>query len=809
MARTTSSIRRVAVLGAGVMGAGIAAHLANAGVESLLFDIVPSDAGSDPAERSRLARAALDGIVKSKPALAYRTADVSSIRPCNYDDDAHLLKEVDLIIEVVLERLDVKQKVFRWVAEHRRPGTIVSSNTSGIRLADMAEGLPAEMREHFLVTHFFNPVRYMRLLEIVAGPDTRPEVVQQVAEFGERVLGKGVVFAKDTPNFIANRIGTYGIASVFRHMGEEGLGIEEVDTIFGKPMGRPKSAVFRTADIVGLDTLAHVFANLHEYLVDDEERDVFVVPELVSTLVERGARGQKAGAGFYKKVKVDGRSEILVLDTETLEYRPRKKVRYDSVGRARKADTPGASVAALIEGDDPAARVAWRVLSDTLRYTARCLVPASEGGMSEIADDIVNVDRAMRWGFGWDLGPFETWDAIGVRRSVERMKSEGREIPAWIEQMLASGRETFYARDASGVRTYWQHAAPDTEAGPRPVPLSAGVLVLDDLRARSAEIERNPSASLFDLGEGVLGLEFHSKMNSIDELVVAAYHKALDKLDAGEFEALVVANQDPRAFCAGANILMILMGAMQQQWDAIEQQVKTLQDLLMRAKYNDKPVVTAPHGLTLGGGAEITMHSAATQTTGELYMGLVEVGVGLIPAAGGTKELLVRHLGEFPQDVDYDPNPFVQKVFERIGMARVSTSAEQARDMGFLRPQDRLTMNPDALVHDARELALGLVKAGWRPPRPRTIKVPGTTGRAALEQALFQMREAGHATEHDVTVGKRLAHVVSGGDVPWGTVRTEQDLLDLEREAFLSLCGEPKTQERMQHMLQTGKPLRN
>lgn len=809
MARDTSAIRRVAVLGAGVMGAGIAAHLANAGVESLLFDMVPPDAGSDPVARNQLALRALEGIRKSKPALAYRSADVSRIHPCNYEDHAHRLAEVDLVVEVVVERLDVKRKVFAWVAEHRRPGTIVSSNTSGIRLADMAEGMPDEMREHFLVTHFFNPVRYMRLLEIVAGPDTRPDVVRRVAAFGEKVLGKGVVFAKDTPNFIANRIGTYGIASVFRHMAESGLGIEAIDAIFGKPMGRPKSAVFRTADIVGLDTLAHVFANLHEYLVDDEERDVFVVPELVRTLVAQGATGQKAGAGFYKKVKSQGGSEILVLDTKSLEYRPQEKVRFESIGRARKAETPGASVAALVAGDDEAARAAWRVLADSLLYAARCLVPASVGGMAEIADDIVNVDRAMRWGFGWELGPFETWDAIGVRASVERMKAEGRTVPDWVEHMLASGRESFYARDAQGVRTYWQHAVPGREAGPAPVPVSRGVLVLDDARARGAEIDRNPSASLFDLGEGVLGLEFHSKMNSIDELVVASYHKALDKLDAGEFEALVVANQDPRAFCAGANVLMILMGAMQGQWDAIEAQVATLQQLLMRAKYSDRPVVTAPHGLTLGGGAEIAMQSSATQTTGELYMGLVEVGVGLVPAGGGTKELLVRYLGEFPQDVDVDPNPFVQKVFERIGLAKVSTSAEEARDLGFLRPTDRVTMNPEALVHDARELAIGLVRAGYRAPRPRTIKVPGTTGRAALEAALYQMHEAGQATAHDVTVARRLAHVVSGGDVPWGTVRTEQELLDLEREAFLSLCGEPKSQERMQHMLQTGKPLRN
>lgn len=797
------TIRRVAVLGAGVMGAGIAAHLANAGFESLLYDIVPQDAGdpSDPKARNRFALAGIDALTKSKPAALFRKADVSRIIPCNYEDHADLLATADWVIEVVVERLDIKKKVFQWIAEHRRPGTVVSSNTSGIKLADMAADMPEEMRRHFLITHFFNPVRYMRLLEIVAGPDTDPDVVARIADFGEKKLGKGIVFAKDTPNFIANRIGTYGMASVFRHMQEAGLTVEQVDKIFGQPLGRPKSAVFRTADIVGLDTLAHVFANLHEYLVDDEERDIFVLPGAVEKLIAAGATGQKAGAGFYKKVKQAGKSEILALDLNTLEYRSQEKVRFDAIGAARKTDSVAESVAAMVWHEDEAGKAAWRVTADTLIYTANRITP--EKGQV-IADDVVNVDRAMRWGFGWDLGPFEAWDAIGVRKSVERMKAEGRSVPAWVEAMLEAGRESFYARDASGVLTYWA-----VEGDAKPVPVSPGITLLSDLKAQNREIERNPSASLLDLGDGVLGLEFHSKMNALDELIFALYGKALDKLDAGEFDALVVGNQDGRAFCAGANVLMILMGAMQGQWDQIEQQVSALQQLVQRAKYSSKPVVTAPFGLTLGGGAEVAMHSAATQASGELYMGLVEAGVGLIPAGGGCKELVVRYLGDFPQDIEYDPNPFVQKAFERIGLAKVSTSAEEARDYGFLRPKDRITMNSEAVLHDAKQLALGLVKSGYQAPRPRTVKVPGPTGRAAIELFLYQMREGGFATEHDVTVGKKLAYVLTGGDVPWGTVRTEQDLLDLEREAFLSLCGEPKSQARMQHMLQTGKPLRN
>ncbi len=784
-------IRRVAVLGAGVMGTGIATHLANAGIDSLLYDM--KQGGPDP---SALARKAIAAAQKAKPAPLFRASDAERVRACNYDDDAALLGTCDWIVEVVVERLDIKKKVFDWVAANRKPGSIVSSNTSGIRLADMAASMPEEMRRHFLVTHFFNPVRYMRLLELVVGPETDPAVASKMADFGDRVLGKGIVWCKDTPNFIANRVGTYGMASVFRHMQEAGLSVAQVDAIFGTPMGRPASAVFRTADIVGLDTLVHVFENLHAYLTDDDERDIFRVPEQVRTLVAAGRTGEKVGAGFYKKVKgADGKSEILAYDFAKSDYVPQEKVRFDSLGKAKKAETPAEKVRAVVWGDDPASKAAWRVTADTLIYAAKRI--------PEIADDVVNVDRAMRWGFGWDLGPFETWDAIGVERSVAKMQEEGREVPRWVLDMLASGRTSFYAREGS---TQTQAAR---AGGVQPVPQYEGQIFLADLKAENKTIERSVSADLVDLGDGVLGLEFHSKMNALDDVIIGMYAKALDKLDAGEFDALVVGNQDPRAFCAGANVLMILMGAMQGQWAQMEVQAKALQDLVMRAKYSPKPVVTAPFGLTLGGGAEVTMHSSATVASGELYMGLVEAGVGLIPGAGGCKEMVVRHLGNVPQDVDYDPNPFVQAVFQKIGMAKVSTSAEEARDLGFLRPNDRVVTNPDRLIAEAKKTARGLADSGYVPPRPRTVKVPGTTGRAAIELALYQMKNGGFATEHDVVVGTALAHVVCGGDVPWGTVRTEQDLLDLERESFLKLAGTPATQARMQHMLQTGKPLRN
>jgi 3-hydroxyacyl-CoA dehydrogenase len=787
-------IRRVAVLGAGVMGSGIAAHLANAGIQSLLFDIVPKDA----TDRVIAAKTGIANAVKAKPAALFRADGASLITPCNFEDHAERLAECDWIVEVVTERIEIKRKVYELVAKHRRPGTIVSSNTSGIPLRDMAEGMPEEMRRHFLITHFFNPVRYMRLLEIVRGADTEPWVVDTMAAFGERALGKGIVYAKDTPNFVANRVGTFGMASVFKNMVALGLGVDAVDAVFGKPMGRPKSAVFRTADVVGLDTLVHVFNGTYANAPHDEQREAFQVPEFLKKLVAAGAIGEKSGAGFYKKSKgASGKTEILTLNLETGEYGPQQKIKFDCIGKAKNADGAAASLKAMVGGSDPGSQLAWKCTAETLIYAANRI--------PEIADDVVNIDNAMKWGFGWDLGPFESWDALGVAASVARMQADGLAVPAWVEAMLAAGRTSFYARDASGTTTYWDVASGAVKAVPR----STGHLLIADLKAAEKAVDRSVSADLIDIGDGVLLLEFHSKMNALDDMIFAKYAKALDLLDEGKFDALVVGNQAGNAFCAGANIMMILMGAMQQAWGQVEAQVKQMQDLLMRAKYSKKPVVTAPYGLTLGGGVEVAMHSSATRAAGELYMGLVEVGVGLIPAGGGCKELLVRYLGDIPQDIDYDPNPFVQKAFERIGLAKISTSAEEARAYGYLRPHDTLTLDPDGLIADAKATALGLVSAGYQPTKPRTIKLPGSQGRAAIELYLYQMHQGGYVTDHDVTVTKKLAHVLTGGNIPGGTPITEQQLLDLEREAFLSLCGEPKTQARIQNMLTTGKPLRN
>ncbi len=790
-------IQKVAVLGAGVMGQGIAAHLANAGVPSVLFDIVPKDL-PDGAPRSKLAIDGIKNATKLKPAAFYKPSLASFITPANYEDDGALLGECDLIIEAVVENLKIKNIVFDWVEKNRKAGSIVATNTSGLSLEAMGAEMSDDMRKHFLVMHFFNPVRYMRLLELVVGPDTLPDVAEAVAEFGRAKMGKGIVFGKDTPNFIANRVGTFGMVSVFHHMAAFGLSIEAVDAVFGPAMGRPKSAVFRTADLVGNDTLAHVLETVHDGCPDDEHRDRFVVPAWLQRMVDEGATGDKAGHGFYKKTRdASGKRLILARNLETGEYAPADKPRFDSLGKARNQETAAGKVRAVLGGDDAAAKFAWAVTADTLIYSANRI--------PEIADDIVNIDRSMRWGFGWDMGPFESWDAIGVADSVARMKADGLTVPTWVDDMLASGRESFYARDAQGRPTYWDALTGQSKR----VPQSDAWLILKDLKAQEKVVAYNPSAELYDLGDGVLGLSFRTKMNALDDGIIELAVRALDELDEGKWEGLVIGNQGGTAFSAGANIMMVAMNAMQGNWDALSEMISALQNTLQRAKYSSRPVVTAPWGLTLGGGCEVSMHSAHTQASGELYMGLVEVGVGLIPAGGGCKEMLARYLGDIPEGTEYDPNPFVQAAYKNIALAKVSMSAEEARGMRYLRTSDRLTLDPDQLIHDAKQTVLGLRKMGWTPPPKRRFKLPGASGRAAIELFLYGMHEGGYATDHDVTVGKRLAHVMTGGDVPSGTWFDEDQILDLEREAFLGLCGEQKTIDRIQHMLMKGKPLRN
>ena len=798
-------IKRAAVLGAGVMGQGIAAHLANAGIPSYLFDIAPGElteaevaAGlslEDRKVRNRIADAGIAAMKKSKPALLYRPDLAAMVTPCNYEDDLDKLGECDWIVEVVVERMDIKQRVFAMVDEHRRPGSVVSSNTSGLSAEAMAEGRSDDFRSHFMVTHFFNPVRYMRLLEMVPISDTDPGAFADMADFGENVLGKGVVYCKDTPNFIANRIGTFGMASVFHWMKEYGLGVAEVDVVFGPAMGRPKSAVFRTVDIVGLDTMAHVFATIGEGCPDDPWRDRFVVPGEMQALIADGRLGGKTGAGFYKKVRGEQGSTILSLDLDTLDYVDAGKLRLASVGAARKVEDVGAKIGAMTAFDDDHGRFAWKVTAESCIYALELL--------GEIADDIVNVDRAMRWGFNYELGPFETWDAIGVAESVERMRAEGMVVPEAVDRLIEVGEGIWYVK-RDGVAHFWDVGAEEY----LPVPVSEDAIFLTTLAEEGKVLAESVGATLYEMGDGVGCVAFHTKMNAIDNTILEVIATGCDMVDAGGLVGLVVGNEATN-FSVGANVGLIGMLAMSQDWDQIDQAVRVIQDTFMRMKYCDGPVVVAPRGLALGGGCEAVMHGDSVRAAAESYLGLVELGVGVIPAGGGCKEMAFRYYGSVPEGVRVDLFPFMEKAFMTVGTATVATSAEEAKSYGFLRRTDRITLNPDAVLADAKADVLAMVQMGYQPPIPRTVPVPGSTGIAALKVGVHGMRQGGYLSEYDEHLGTVLATVLCGGDVPAGTMLSEQDFLDLEREAFVGLCKEQRTIERILHMLETGKPLRN
>ncbi|WP_257457927.1 3-hydroxyacyl-CoA dehydrogenase/enoyl-CoA hydratase family protein [Archangium lipolyticum] len=795
----TTRIRKVAVLGAGVMGSGIAAHLANSGVRALLLDIVPPKAGpgedtASKAFRNKFAAGAVANLRKQKPSPIVSEQVLSFIEVGNFDDDMARIAECDWVIEVVKEDLAVKQATFAKVEQHARKDAIVSSNTSGLSIQGMLQGRGAEFRKNFLVTHFFNPVRYMKLLELVAGPETSPDVVKAVHRFGEEVLGKGIVYGKDTTNFIANRIGTYGMMRTISEMQKAELSIEEVDKIFGPAMGRPKSAVFRTADIVGLDTFSHVAKNCYDTLTQDEEREVFAAPEFLQKMVAKGMLGDKSGGGFYKKDKSSGGKDILALDLKTLEYRPQAKVRYESLGAAKDVENVRERVATVLNGQDKAAKFAERITLDVLAYSSRRI--------PEIGDDVVNVDRAMRWGFGWDIGPFETWDAYGVKKGLERMKELGLKPAAWVEQMLASGRTSFYGVE-NGKDTYWDIPSKSVKV----VPENARTSRVEYLKRGNKRIAGNDSASLWDMGDGVTLLEFHSKMNSIDDDIISMMNTALDETEKN-FRGLVIGN-DGGNFSAGANIMAMLMAAKSEEFEAIRKMAGAFQAANQRMRYSPVPVVTAPFNLTLGGGAEVTMGGNAVQASAELYMGLVEVGVGLIPGGGGTMQLLRNVYGPYSADKDFDAFPFIKKVFLSIGTAKVATSAEEAREMGFLSQADGISANRDFLLSDAKQRVLGLANAGFRPPRPSRFRLPGPSGFATIDMMLYDMELNGQVSAHDRKIAQKLARVLTGGDTSPSVLLTEERLLELEQESFLSLIGEAKTQDRMMHMLEKGKPLRN
>jgi 3-hydroxyacyl-CoA dehydrogenase len=788
-------IRKVAVLGAGVMGSGIAAHLANAGIRSLLLDIVPPKPGpgddvSSKGFRNKFALGALQGLRKQKPAPLTSLAGLDFIEPGNFDDDLPRISECEWVVEVVKEDMAVKQALFAKVEKHVRPDAVISSNTSGLSIRGMTDGRSAEFKQRFLVTHFFNPVRYMRLLELVSGEHTRKDVLEKMHRFCEDVLGKGIVYGKDTANFVANRIGIYSIMRTLAAMEQMGLSIEEVDKVFGPAMGRPKSAVFRTADLVGLDTLIHVTQNSYDNLPKDEARDIFKPPSYLQELVKKGALGEKSGQGFYKKVGKD----ILALDFKTQDYRPQQKVRYDSLGAARDIEDVRERVVAVMTGKDKAAELAERVTLDALAYSSRRI--------PEIADDVVNIDRGMRWGFGWELGPFEVWDAYGVRKGVDRMKALGLAPAPWVEEMLAKGQERFYGTQGE-KETAWDVKSRSMQ----PVPESARTLGISHLRRGNRKLKEGTSASLWDMGDGALLLEFHSKMNSIDDDIVSMMNTAVDEAEKN-FVGLVVGN-DGANFSAGANIMALLMAIKSDDFDTVRKLASDFQKANQRMRYSQVPVVTAPFNLTLGGGAEVTMGGNAIQASAELYMGLVEVGVGLIPGGGGTMQLLRNVYGPFGPDKDFDALPFLKKVFLTVGTAKVATSAEEARELGFLSPADGITLNRDFLLSDAKARVLGMARSGFRPPRPTSFLLPGRSGYATIDMLLYDMQLTHQVSEHDRKIGQQLARVLTGGDTASTVPVSEERLLELEVEAFLSLCGEPKTQDRIQFMLEKGKPLRN
>jgi 3-hydroxyacyl-CoA dehydrogenase len=759
---TARPIRSAAVAGAGTMGAQIAAHLANAGVPVRLFDLT-ADVARDGLKRA----AAL------KPDPFFTREAIALITVAGLDGDLRELADVDWIVEAVVERVDVKRGLLERIERVCRPGTIVSSNTSGIPIGTLAEGRSAEFRRHWLGTHFFNPPRYLKLLEVIPTADTDPAVVERISAFADHRLGKGVVVAKDTPNFIANRVGLYGVARTLGALASGEYTIEEIDAITGPALGRPKSATFRTMDIAGLDVLAHVARNLTERLSDPAERSAFELPPLVASMIERGWIGEKAKQGFYRK---DG-ADILTLDPSSMTYRARQAPKLPPLETAKGIEDVGDRIRMLFLGTDKAGTFLRATLGATLLYAAR-VAPT-------IAHSIDDVDRAMRWGFAWELGPFEVWDAIGVRAVLDAMQPET--VPPLVAKLVAEGRDRF--RD-------------------RPLPPPAPDLqILRAARERQQVLKKNAGASLVDLGDGVLAVAFHSKMNAIGGDTVAMLDAGLEEASKN-FTALVVGSEAPD-FSVGANLMLVLLEAQEGNWDEIDLMVRTLQRTTMALRYAAVPVIVCPAGMTLGGGCEILLHGDRAQAAAESYIGQVEVGVGLIPAGGGTKEMLARAVDELP-DGAVDLLTFVQPVFETLGFGKVSTSAPHARQLGFLREVDGITMNRDRLMADAKALALARARDGYRPPAKRAaIPVGGDTVLAALKLGVHLAWRAGRISDHDAVVGRALAKVIAGGTLPHQTTVTEQYLLDLEREAFLKLCGERKTLERIQHTLKTGKPLRN
>jgi 3-hydroxyacyl-CoA dehydrogenase len=798
----TYSIKKAAVIGSGTMGSGIATLLAGAGIETTLLDIPAkgTQPGDKPAKRNAIVTDNLKKLQVSRPPQLFAASDLDHIHVGNIDDDLGKLSDADWIIEVVVERLDVKQNLMGKLVEVAKPNAIITTNTSGIPIKAIAEGLGHDFTRRFMGTHFFNPPRHLRLLEVIPHEDTDPEAVAFMVDFGTRALGKGVVICKDRPNFIGNRFMSITGSQVVNYAIEHGFTVEEVDALTGPLIGRPKTATFRLTDLVGLDIHMGVARNLYDAIPEDPAREVLKnekADAIMDKMMENKWLGNKSGQGFYKQVRgAGGEKEFWVLNTETFEYEAPKSVRFDSVGKHRKVEPLGERIRLLINEDDRAGQFLWNLHAFYLAYASN-RVP-------EITDTLVNVDNAIKWGFAHEMGPFEIWDAIGVAETIPTFEAAGYPVSDWVKNMVASGHSTFYTYDANGQKTAYYSPQQDDyvalESDPR-------IITVANLKANNREIARNDSASIHDMGDGAALLEFHSQATAIDAELVEMSYKALDLLNT-DFDALVVGHDGER-FCIGANVFMVVMAVQSGLMDQLEGSIKALQDLTQAMRYHAKPVVVAPFNMALGGGAELAMSGTKTVAHAELYAGLVEIGVGLIPAGGGCKELLRRVVNPVMQSsANANVIPHLQKVFEQIATAKVSTSAKEAKEMGFLDDDDKIVFNRSHLLYEAKRTALELAD-GYIPKRPGKIWAAGRDVYAALLLGIEGFRESGYATDYDAFISKKLAYVLTGGAISEPGWVDEQVILDLEREAFLSLVTEPKTMERISHMLQTNKPLRN
>jgi 3-hydroxyacyl-CoA dehydrogenase len=792
-------IKKVAVIGSGIMGSGIACHFANIGVEVLLLDIIPRELNDkekasgltleDKVVRNRLVNDSLAAALKSKPSPIYHQKFAQRISTGNLEDDIAKVGQVDWIIEVVVERLDIKKIVFEKLDKHRKAGTIITSNTSGIPIKFMSEGRSEDFQKHFCGTHFFNPARYLKLFEIIPGPKTSPEVLDFLNGYGEQFLGKTSVIAKDTPAFIGNRIGTFSIMSLFHAVKEMDLTVEEIDKLSGPVIGRPKSATFRTVDVVGLDTLVHVANGIAENCKDDERREQFILPDFIGKMMENQWFGSKTGQGFYKK---EGK-EILALDLSSMEYRPSKKASFATLELTKSIENVIDRFKVLVTGKDKAGAFYRKSFSSLFEYASNRI--------PEITGELYKIDDAMKAGFAWGHGPFQIWDAIGVEEGIEMMKAEGFKPAAWVTEMIASGNKSFYAVK-DGATYFYDIPKKALEK----IPGQDSFIILDNIRT-SKEVWKNSGVVVEDLGDGILNVEFQSKMNTIGGDVLAGLNKAID-LAEKDFQGLVVGNQAPN-FSVGANIGMIFMMAVEQEYDELNMAIKMFQDTMMRMRYSSIPTVSAPHGMTLGGGCELSLHADKVVAAAETYMGLVEFGVGVIPGGGGSKEMALRASDTFRKN-DVELN-VLQEYFLTIGMAKVSTSAYEAFDMGVLeKGKDIVVVNKDRQIATAKAYAKLMAEQGYtQPPKRKDVKVLGKQALGMFLVGTDAMADSNYISEHDHKIANKLAYVMAGGDLSEPTLVTEQYLLDLEREAFLSLCTERKTLERIQHMLKTGKPLRN